>query len=75
MTDVDGESTPGDGVGHSRGQGHRWGEALHQVREKGKVAHVLGSQFDPGVAEIVNIWFFLTFWTQGNFLFVSLLNV
>ena len=50
MTDMDGEAVPRDGVGNSGGQGHRGRKPLHQVGEKGKVAHVFGSQLDPRVA-------------------------
>ena len=50
MTDMDGEAAPRDGVGNSRGQGHSGRKPLHQVGEKGKVAHVFGSQLDPRVA-------------------------
>ena len=50
MTDMDGEAVPRDGVGNSGGQGHSGRKPLHQVGEKGKVAHVFGSQLDPRVA-------------------------
>ena len=50
MTDMYGEAAPRDGVGNSRGQGHSGRKPLHQVGEKGKVAHVFGSQLDPRVA-------------------------